>query len=266
MKIIDCFTFYNELDLLTYRLNVLNNIVDYFVLVESTHTFVGKEKELIYEQNKHLFEQFKDKIIHVIVDDFQYKLPNINFPKDYQWDNEFNQRNCIDRGLQKLDLQPEDCIIISDLDEIADPVTLKLIREGTISVSLNSLEMDFYYYNLNSKITTKWNHCKIISYKQYKQLSETCNTIRKSECPKIVKGGWHLSYFGDAKFIKNKIEQFSHQEYNNDKYTNENEINERINSGSDIFKRYYNSIERIEIKNNAYLPPSYEKYLTSFFS
>lgn len=44
MKIIDCFIFYNELDLLTYRFNLLNDIVDYFIIVESTHTFVGKEK------------------------------------------------------------------------------------------------------------------------------------------------------------------------------------------------------------------------------
>ena len=148
MKIIDCFTFYNELELLTYRLNVLNDVVDYFVLVESTHTHVGKEKELIYEQNKHCFEQFKHKIIHVIVDDFKYKLPNINLPDGYQWENESYQRNCIDQGLQTLHLEPEDCIIISDLDEIADPRTLQLIKDGTILVSLNSLQMDFYYYNL----------------------------------------------------------------------------------------------------------------------
>ena len=55
MKIIDCFIFYNELDLLTYRLNLLNNIVDYFIIVESTHTFIGKEKKLFFNDNKHLF-------------------------------------------------------------------------------------------------------------------------------------------------------------------------------------------------------------------
>ena len=43
-KIIDCFIFYNELDLLNYRLNLLDEYVDYFVLVEATHTFVGNEK------------------------------------------------------------------------------------------------------------------------------------------------------------------------------------------------------------------------------
>ena len=56
-KIVDCFTFYNELDMLTYRLNILNDVVDYFVLVESIHTHIGKEKPLFYQENKQLFEK-----------------------------------------------------------------------------------------------------------------------------------------------------------------------------------------------------------------
>ena len=51
IKIIDCFTFYNELNMLDYRLNVLNNVVDYFILVEARQTFVGKEKKLFFEEN-----------------------------------------------------------------------------------------------------------------------------------------------------------------------------------------------------------------------
>ena len=101
-KIVDCFTFYNELDLLTYRLNILNDTVDYFVLVESTHSFVGKEKPLFYQENKHLFEKFNHKIIHIIVDDFPHKYPNIDFEKKEQWINERFQRDCISRGIDKL--------------------------------------------------------------------------------------------------------------------------------------------------------------------
>ena len=48
LKIIDCFTFYNELDLLNYRLNILNEVVDYFIIVEATHTHIGNEKKLLY--------------------------------------------------------------------------------------------------------------------------------------------------------------------------------------------------------------------------
>ena len=77
-KIIDCFIFYNELDLLMYRLNILNNVVDCFIIVESKYTFSGKEKNLLYEENKHLFESFAHKIIHIVLCDFPYKYPNID--------------------------------------------------------------------------------------------------------------------------------------------------------------------------------------------
>jgi len=55
MKIYDCFTFFNELEILDLRLKELNNHVDYFVLVEATLTHTGKSKDLIFEKNKNKF-------------------------------------------------------------------------------------------------------------------------------------------------------------------------------------------------------------------
>ena len=65
----DIFTFNNELDMLEIRLNVLNDYVDYFVIVESTETFSGVPKPLYYELNKNRFSEFHHKIIHHIVTD-----------------------------------------------------------------------------------------------------------------------------------------------------------------------------------------------------
>ena len=181
MKIIDCFIFYNELDLLTYRFNLLNNIVDYFIIVESTHTFTGKEKKLFFNENKHLFEKFTNKIIHIIVDDFPYKYNNVNIDSNDVWNNEFFQRNAISRGINYIEnLVEYDVIIISDLDEIPDPHTLDKIKKGSITVDINILEMDFYYYNLNTKYQSKWSLCKIISYKKYNELDISCNHIRNT--------------------------------------------------------------------------------------
>jgi hypothetical protein len=42
-KIYDTFLFFNELELLELRLNILNDVVDKFVIVESTKTFSSKE-------------------------------------------------------------------------------------------------------------------------------------------------------------------------------------------------------------------------------
>ena len=264
-KIIDCFIFYNELDLLTYRLNILNDTVDYFVLVEATHTFVGKEKPLFYQENKHLFEKFNHKIIHVIVDDFPHKYPNIDFEKKEQWNNEKFQRNCISRGIDKLELNNDDLIIIADVDEIPNPHILKLIKSNNIIVNINILELDFYYYNLNSKKDHLWHNTKILTFKKYKELKICCEDIRFYKCPSIQKAGWHLSYFGDENFIKNKIKNFSHQEYNHDTFTDEKLIEERIKTGKDLFGRENNDIINIPIEENDNLPPKYDVYLTNFY-
>ena len=42
--IIDCFPFFNEIDLLKIRLELLDDIVDRVVLVESTRTFSLKKR------------------------------------------------------------------------------------------------------------------------------------------------------------------------------------------------------------------------------
>jgi len=262
-KIIDCFIFYNELDMLNYRLNILANVVDYFVLVESTHTHVGKEKMLFYNENKHLFEKFNHKIIHIIVDDFPHKYPNININKEEQWVNEKFQRNCISRGIDKLNLNNEDIITIMDVDEIPNPNILTQIKMNNI-LSINILEMDFYYYNLNSKMDHKWYHSKILTFKKYIELNITCDNIRFFNCPIIHNGGWHLSYFGNETFIKNKLENFTHQEFNKIEFTDEEHIKTRIKNGQDLFDRS-NKICYINIDDNTNLPPEYDNYLTHFY-
>ena len=66
--IFDCFTFFNELDILEIRLNEMAPMVDRFVLVEARKTFQGADKPLYFDQNKARFTPFLDKIEHVIVD------------------------------------------------------------------------------------------------------------------------------------------------------------------------------------------------------
>jgi beta-1,4-mannosyl-glycoprotein beta-1,4-N-acetylglucosaminyltransferase len=266
-KIIDCFIFYNELDMLTYRLNILNDIVDYFVLVEATHSFVGKEKSLFYQENKQLFQKFNHKIIHVIIDDFPHKYPNINFEKKEQWNNEKFQRNCISRGLYKLELNNEDLIIIADVDEIPKIELLENIKYNEMKINeVKALQMDFYYYNLHSKLDHYTDVVRMLPYNLYKNINMTIDDLRfKYQKNFINNAGWHLSYFGDENFIKNKIENFAHQELNLDLFTNQEKIQQRIKNTQDLFDRPTKLIN-IPIEDNDNLPPAYDKYLTKYYT
>jgi beta-1,4-mannosyl-glycoprotein beta-1,4-N-acetylglucosaminyltransferase len=260
-QIIDCFTFYNELELLYYRLKSLYNYVDKFVLVEANQTFMGNLKQLYYKENKHLFKEFEDKIVHVIVD-----LPfinNINTNNNEQWINEKFQRNSIMEGINKLNLDINDLTIISDLDEIPDTKILLMLKENTINITSGiSLEQDLYYYNLHCKHKGKWTLSKIVNYQEL--INKGPENVRQTKYPVLENGGWHLSYFGDSTFIQNKLKEFSHQEYNNDYYTNQERITNAIKEGKDLFGRGYVPIDYINIENNSYLPPLYNVYLLNF--
>ena len=88
----DCFTFFNELELLELRLHELAGVVDKFVLVEATRTFTNKPKPLYFQENRARFAAFENKLVHVVVAD----LPD----SSDAWVVERFQRNAIGHGLR----------------------------------------------------------------------------------------------------------------------------------------------------------------------
>lgn len=247
IKIVDAFIFYNEINMLKFRLTELSESVDYFILVEATKTFKNNPKKLYYDLNKDKFSEYNNKIIHVIVD---------NMPENGNcWSREQVQRDAIRRGTDKLNLSDHDIILLSDADEIPDINTIRDFKKILINNIFN-LEQDMYYYNLNNKFNYKWYFPKILPY--YLYLRYTPTQIRGFyTINSIQKGGWHFSYFGDTNFIINKIKNFSHQEWNNSKYIDKNQIENLINNNKDLFFRGDDPI-RIEIEDNNYLPNNYK--------
>jgi beta-1,4-mannosyl-glycoprotein beta-1,4-N-acetylglucosaminyltransferase len=272
MKIIDCFQFYNEIDLLKYRLTILNDVVDYVVIVESTHTHVGNEKILYFDELKKSIPSYDNtRIIHVVVDDFPHKAPDIQLGtgfENHQWINERFQRNCINRGLEQIsDLENEDIIVVTDLDEIPDPRTLQKIKNGEIEVSINHMDMTLYYYNLNTIFKTVWHYGFLYKYGELLDKSYTLCYIRANNfnTPNITNGGWHLSYFGDVSFIQNKLKQFGHIEFSGDEYTDENFIKNKIDNATSLFDRgNEDNIFSQSIKDNKYPPLYYRTYLSKY--
>jgi len=80
----------------------------------------------------------------------------------------------------------------------------------------------------------------------------SCDGVRNTSTTVIPRGGWHLSYFGTPEFISNKIQNFSHQEFNDPEYTNTDKIIYRIENGIDLFDR--NKLNKISLYENDYLP------------
>jgi len=267
-KVYDCFTFFNELDLLEMRLRILNDVVDKFVIVEATKTFSGKDKELFFKKNKSRFAEFSDKIIHVVIDDYpEWKSA---------WSYENWQRNCISRGL--VNCSDDDTIIISDLDEIPNP---EKIAEYKNASGIIAFQQPLFYYYLNLVKRYKWNKAKMLKYSNFKSILDdyekysvdlpcelnkgtTANKIRlyKGKKQRIVKnGGWHFSYLSSPEQIQLKIISYSHQEHNIEKITNIANISDKIAQGVDLFgqgKLYKVKITREDFP--AYIFENQEKF------
>ena len=244
--LIDCFLFYNELDMLTFRLKELDHIVDYFVLVESQYTHQGVYHPLVFNTSKHLFEAYNHKIIHVMLTEDVVKINQTTTHQEDTNKRENYHRNCITIGIQTLSniLHQDDMIIISDLDEIPDTQTISMLKTQGI-MNIYHLFMDMYYYHINCKLNVKWEQAFILPYILYDKYTRVLNytltdlrmNLDNTITQHVVLGGWHFSYFGNSEFIINKLKSFSHTLYNNNKYLNNSIINEAIYNNNDILQR-----------------------------
>lgn len=247
-KIIDCFTFYNELKMLKFRLEELYDHVDYFVIVESDVTFSGNKKELFFKDNRNQFKKYLPKIIHVVIND----MPEY----DNNWKREEHQRNAIKQGIKRINLNQNDLILIGDVDEIPNMESVNKIAYK-LGDEILTLEMDMYYYNLECKNLNPWKGIVITKFKNL--LIYNPEELRKNrfKYDRVANGGWHFSYFFGSNNIKNKIKNFSHQEYNTNEFTNNNNINRKMENCEDLFNRKDQKWTKASLDKNS-LPYNYE--------
>ena len=226
MKIFDCFTYFNEVDILRIRLEELGDLVDFFVIVEASETFTGSSKRFYFDDIPSWIDKWKEKIIRV----------KVNFPQDVNtsWLKEYYQRNAIISGLSLA--EPEDIIIISDADEIINSnivSQLKLIEKPA------RLDVKQYFWNYNWQVPQHCNQGARPIVARFKDLeTHSCQELRAGDWQTIPDAGWHFSFFGETEKIKKKIESFAHTEYDITEYKNDEAILYRINNGIDPFDRF----------------------------
>ena len=189
MKIFDCFSYWDEDLLLDLRLKILDEIVDYFVIVEGNKTWQGNKKKLKFNIKK--FKNYKKKIIYVPVED----MPDGDNP----WVRENFQRNCINRGLNLA--SDDDAIIISDLDEIPNPDAFKKFKKK-MKYAVFKQKHYYYKFNLQSKNNPYWYGSRIC-IKKFLKSPQWLRSLKFKKRPAwridkmrlnniIDNGGWHF--------------------------------------------------------------------------
>lgn len=249
MKLFDCFTFFNELDILEVRLEYLYSHVDFFVIVESDHTHTAKPKEYILEKNKDRFKKYWDKILyikqHANITNTIGSFAKEYSPKDEFWRLENDQRNAISEGLSAA--TPNDIIMISDVDEIPNTSSIKQLKRALFFSKKRAFSQQLHLYFVNCFALGKdQNWVGTVACKM-KYLKTPQDLRNNRHLYKLVhNGGWHLSYLGGLENIIKKIESFAHTEFNQDKFKRKDEIMLKIKSGKDIYDRDGHSTQLVD--------------------
>lgn len=248
--VIDCIPFFNELDILKLRLHILDPLVDRFVIEEATHTFSGLPKDLCFEKNREMFEEFLPKITYLVVD---------NSPKEISThERDKFQKNALAKAL--TDASDEDVLILSDVDEIPNPAVLQeLVKRFDPDKIYHLAQRNFYCYLNMEEISGNllsitgefpgverrmWLGTKVFAKKNIPESGIIDLREISPEDPRSVRvedGGWHFGYMGSchetdvSRRVGTKVVAAAHQEYNTEDVLAE--VKDRLILGEDIFGR-----------------------------
>lgn len=230
MKIFDCFMYFDEEVILDLRLNVLNQHVDYFVIVESSFNHKGDKRRLRFDITK--FKKFENKIIYLVFDNEPKKIEKI-FQSDSEGEKsgkfilnalqrENGQRNFILKGLNNA--SDNDLILISDVDEIPN---LENINFDKIKAKIFIFKQHMFYYKFNLKLPNLiWSGTKACK-KKYLKSPQWLRNIKDKSYPwwridtffsekkyqnleLIEEGGWHFTNIKKPEEIEKKMRSYLH--------------------------------------------------------
>jgi beta-1,4-mannosyl-glycoprotein beta-1,4-N-acetylglucosaminyltransferase len=244
-RVVSITPFYNETHILELRLGILENIVDRFYTIEADKTFTGLDKPMLANTIKHPK--------HTVVE--------IEFPEGLgEWGKENYQRDVI---LDLSEYNDDDIVLITDLDEIPNPKMVEFLRDNFDPEYTYSFNMVVHQYYLNNQNIGEgaWWKAKACSVGEYRRPGFNATSLRlDTSSIDIPNGGWHWTFCGDTKFIKNKIEAFAHTECNTDQVKSNLDLN--FENNTDTLGRGY-ELRLVDIDSDfypEYLRSNKEKY------
>ena len=178
------------------------------VLVEAAVDHQGHPKPLHYLENRERFSPWADRIIHVVAGELPgMTCPGMS-PRDAAWAREGAQRDATGLGL--ADADPDDWLIVADLDEIPNAAALRAVQDRRTGC----LEGTFCMFAADWVLPRQMPLSGICAAGA---VTSFMKTRRESwYWDKIPGTGHHLSWFGGQEAIAAKMASHCHLECNGD--------------------------------------------------
>ena len=227
--IIDCFPFFNELDVLEIRLRELDDVVDWFVLTEATRTFSGKDKPLYFADNRRRFKPWSKKIVNFTIKHYTFECGDA-------WSMDWGQKQWgLQTMLEQCHLDDEDIVLLSDCDEIPRASTVRDFVENPGDGVATPLMPIFYFWLNCLKVGSLGRCCKYITRRRLRETNDDLRTVRGlRNANEIPDGGWHFSYMAD---VLTKMDSWAHTEFNIPQFRDPGHIRKCREEGLDPFGR-----------------------------
>jgi len=245
MRVFDCFTFFNEGELLKFRLEYLKDSVDHHVIVESNLTHNGTPKPYHFlEIVDSIDEELANKIIYYPIEQSTEGLVFNNVdrysPEDGSWFLENQHRNSLAYIKTTATISRDDIFLVSDLDEIPDRAAINYLKDRMTPNDKVALSMLFHYYYMNCQnvgYERFWNGTVVVKGEEF--INTTPQELRnlRNHLPALPNAGYHFSFLGGVEKIRKKIQSFAHTEFNRPDITSDENIIRAIENGEDVFKR-----------------------------
>lgn len=245
----DLFLFNNELELLDLRLNELKDVVDFHVLIEARQTHQLADKPLHYNDNKSMFSEFSDKIIHEVIEEFPSRLGRGYAIAHYS-------RNAMYGALSFC--KPDDIILLSDADEIPRASKVKELADKAGPDDKWSFIQRTYCYWINGLRMERWMGTVLLNYECLnKHFNGRLDRVRyarkKRNSGFIANGGWHFSFLGGVDAVVSKLMAYTDNEWVTPEYTDRAYVEKCMREG--VACTQPGKIERVPIDD------SYPQYL-----
>jgi beta-1,4-mannosyl-glycoprotein beta-1,4-N-acetylglucosaminyltransferase len=222
IKVYDCFPYFDEKELLEFRIKLLYNYVDGFYIVDADHTHGGHPKKFSCIEVLEKLDVPLEKI----------KVINLNLPsREQNLDNYFRERT--QRNIVSNFFEDDAVYIISDCDEIINPEMIDIFVDGVLNNPNNVMRISLAWLTGKANLrvcgpdeTNSKFHSPFVCMKHHVE-DYTLSEIREDvacQYGKIkyksllllddkknpVDCGWHFSWMGGTERMKIKMKSFLH--------------------------------------------------------
>jgi beta-1,4-mannosyl-glycoprotein beta-1,4-N-acetylglucosaminyltransferase len=211
MAVWDCVWFNDEIDLLRWRITLLQDVVDHVLVVEGDMTFTGRPKRSVFGAHESALRELGVDVHHVVA--------KLDPDAASAWDRELEQHRALLGGLRER-ASPGDVILAGDVDEVPRPgVVANLSAMVDRPVRLHMQHCNYFANWVQPEPWRDGTWMFLLGQESEHPRLRVLFGEPHSEWQGYVEeyvpdAGWHLSFLGGAEAIRNKWSAYAHQENN----------------------------------------------------